>query len=225
MTRVSGAALPARDAYRLWADTYDAENPVTTLEQRCVRVLTPRLTGCWLLDAACGTGRRMPRTGGPGAHRAIGADLVFEMVRRAQHATVAVADVNALPFGAELFHVVWCRLALGHVAELEPAYAELARVARPEAHIIVSDFHPAAARAGHTRTFRDAQGELHAVEHHLHETSDHVAAARRAGLTLDHVMEPAVGRGVRRFYEAAGRLDIYAQQVGLPLVLALSFRA
>ncbi|MFW6078218.1 MAG: hypothetical protein ACODAE_01265, partial [Gemmatimonadota bacterium] len=57
------AALPARDAYRLWARTYDeAETAVSALDELAVRRLTPPLDGLTLLDAACGTGRRLPAT-------------------------------------------------------------------------------------------------------------------------------------------------------------------
>jgi malonyl-CoA O-methyltransferase len=226
--------LPARDAYRLWAATYDAENAVTWLEQRTVLQLTPPLAGTWLLDAACGTGRRLPAAGASGPQCVVGVDLVLEMIAQSSPkrahaqdapALLAVADVRWLPCRADLFHVIWCRLAAGHLPELDSLYAELARVARAGAHIIVSDFHPAAARRGHTRTFKDAHGQLHTVEHFIHEVAAHARAAARAGLALTAQHEGRVGPEVRSFYEAAGRGRAYVQQEGLPLVLALAFRA
>ena len=48
-------------------------------------------------------------------------------------------------------------------------------------------------------------------------------AAARAGLTLVHRFDRAVGETVRGFYERAGRLDAYEQQCGLAVVLALAF--
>jgi malonyl-CoA O-methyltransferase len=161
---------------------------------------------------------------------AVGIDLVPEMLLRARRAArtkrrLAAADVRALPCRAATFDVVWCRLVLGHVRSLAAAYGELARVARGGGHVIVTDFHAAAARAGHVRSFRDAAGELHVVEHHTHDAADHIDAARRAGLELAAVLEPAVGPSVRRFYAARARLDDYQSQRRLPLVLALSFTA
>jgi hypothetical protein len=52
-----------------------------------------------------------------------------------------------------------------------------------------------------------------------------VRSARAAGLTLGSRTDCAVGPAVQRFYLAAGRLDVYEQQRGLPLVLVLGFRA
>lgn len=255
--------LPAREAYRLWVDTYDAENPITVLEQHAVRMLTPPLAGGWLLDAGCGTGRRLPRTGGRGPRRVVGVDLVFEMLRHARTRSsrsagagsprnadpgpqpevastspatstarrahpvpaLALADVQALPCRDHVFHVVWCRLVIGHLPNLPSVYAELARVARRAGHVIVTDFHPAAVEAGHLRSFRDARGELHVVEHHVHDAAAHVQAAARAGLKVAGRIEPRVSRAVRPLYAAADRIDAYERQRGLPLVLALAFRA
>ena len=73
------AVLETRDAYRLWSETYDAENPLTALDKIAVSLLTPSLTGLDLLDAACGTGRRLVFP----SHRprsVAGIDLVFEML-------------------------------------------------------------------------------------------------------------------------------------------------
>lgn len=221
------AVLPARDAYRLWSDTYDEENPLTTLDEAAVRWLTPELEGLDLLDAACGTGRRLAFRG-DGPRSAAGIDLVFEMLacgRRVpgRPSATSAADVRALPFSPGRFDVTWCRLAAGHLPALAPLYAELARVLRPGGCAVVTDFHPEAVRRGHTRIFRDAKGGAHAVEHVIHEQDDHEKAAVAAGLSFDGAASLGVGSEVRAFYERAGRLDRYTRDAGMPLLLALRF--
>ena len=227
MTWTAVAPLGAREGYRLWAPTYGEENPTTALDVAAVRKLTPPLTDAAILDAGCGTGCRLPAVGINGPRAAVGVDLVPEMVRRGKQRTpdmaLAVADVTALPFGDRLFDVVWCRLVVGYVANLDRVYHELGRVARPGACVIVTDFHPAAARAGLVRSFRDAQGAVHVLENHVHEPGAHRDAAGHAGLSFDVGLDEVVGPAVRPFYEAAGMLDRYAQQRDLPLVLALRF--
>ena len=228
MSEAPTTPLPAREGYRLWASTYEVENPVTVLDEAAVHQLTPPLAGQALLDAGCGTGRRLRSAGAQAARRTIGIDLVPEMLKqgrhRAEELSLAAADVRALPFGDRRFDVVWCRLVLGHVRGLEPAYHELARVTGRGGSVIVTDFHPAAARAGHVRTFRDAEGTSRVIEHHVHQPLDHQSAAARAGLSLDARLDLVVGPAVRGFYQTAGMLDRYVQQQGLPLLLALRFR-
>lgn len=221
------AALRTREAYRLWSDTYDQENPLTVLDEAAVRMFTPELEGLDLLDAACGTGRRL--VFGENAPRsAAGVDLVFEMLARGRRvpgrpSATSAADVRSLPFPAARFDVAWCRLAAGHLPALAPLYAELARVLRPGGCAVVTDFHPEAIRRGHARVFRDAAGTAHTVEHVVHEPGDHEAAARAAGLSFDSGGWLSVGSEVRAFYERAGKLDRFGRDAGMPLLLALRF--
>jgi malonyl-CoA O-methyltransferase len=121
-----------------------------------------------------------------------------------------------------VFDVVWSRLVLGHVAELDQAYAELARVTAAGGRLIVTDFHPRAVEVGHRRTFRDADG-VHVIEHHPHTLEAHDAAAMAAGLELVEVREGRIGPEVRRFYAEAGKLALYEIEADLPIVLALAF--
>ena len=221
------AVLGTRDAYRLWSDTYDEENPLTVLDEAAVRMLTPELEGLDLLDAACGTGRRL--VFGENAPRsAAGIDLVFEMLARGRRVpgrrpTTGAADLRALPFPARCFDVVWCRLAAGHLPALAPLYAEISRVLRPCGYAVVTDFHPEAIRRGHARIFRDAAGASHAVEHVVHEAEDHEAAASAAGLSFDAGGWLTVGSEVRPFYERAGKLERHVRDLGMPLLLAARF--
>jgi malonyl-CoA O-methyltransferase len=217
--------LAPLEGYRLWAPAYEAENAVTRLEQAQVAKLGPSPRGLRLLDAGCGTGRRLARTG---AARATGIDLSPEMLAegRRNPALAGVelieGDVRALPFPEGSFDLVWCRLVIGHLARPGSAYAELARVAAPGAAIIVTDFHAAAYAAGHRRTFR-LGAQVHEVIHYSRPADAQIRAAERAGLTLRSQSEAAIGPEVRACYEAANRLALYHMHCGLPVVLALVF--
>jgi len=216
--------LPAAQGYALWAPTYAAETVVSALEATTVSSFAVSLDGRRVLDAGCGVGRRLRDARESGAAIALGVDLTPAMLAQAAgERFVAAADVRALPVPDRAFDVVWCRLVLGHLAELEQAYAELARVCAPGGTVLVTDFHPAAVAAGHRRTFRDAQGVEHELEHYVHRALDHRAAAERAGLTFREQRDRAIGDTSRGFYERADRLDMYERQRGLPLVLALAF--
>lgn len=217
--------LAPREAYRRWAPVYEAENAITHLEQAEVAALGPSPVGRHLLDAGCGTGRRLAWSG---AARATGVDLSPEMLAQGRgnpaltEVELIEGDLRALPLPDRAFDLVWCRLAIGHLAELEAAYAELARVAAPGATVIVTDFHVAAHAAGHRRTFR-VDGEVIEVAHFPHPAETQVAAARCAGLTPRARSQAVIGPEVRRYYEAAGRLALYREHCGLPAVLALAF--
>ena len=228
MTLQTAMPMPVRSAYRTWAATYDEETVVSALDEYAVAMLTPPLAGLALLDAACGTARRLVFGLSEAPRRVAGVDLVFEMLLRSRGdprraRALAAGDICRLPIGPALFDVVWCRLAAGHIEQLGALYAELSRVTRPGGFVIVTDFHPDAIRAGHARTFRDGDGVSHAVEHVVHHAHDHVAAAEACALRTDSRLEVPVSARVKHFYQAAGVMSRYERDRGLPLLLALRF--
>jgi malonyl-CoA O-methyltransferase len=214
-------ALAPREAYRLWAPTYATETAISFIDDELARELSPSPGGKRLLDAGCGTGRRLL---GTSASFVAGIDVSVEMLRAGQAQRVAAADVRDLPFAAESFDLIWCRLVLGHLQPLQKAYDELARVCASGGELLVSDFHAAAARAGHTRSFRDADGAVHEIEHHVYDCDAHIAAAAHSGFSLSRVQEGMIGPSVEHFYVRAGRHDLYLRDLGLPVVASFCFK-
>jgi malonyl-CoA O-methyltransferase len=216
--------LRTAEAYTLWAPHYATETVISALDYVAVESLGVDVGGRRLLDVGCGIARRLAQARESGVGLAVGVDLTPRMLAEARDGELlAAADVRALPVADESFDVVWCRLVLGHLADLDAAYAELARVCAYGGRVVVTDFHPDAVEAGHRRTFRDDDGVVREVEHYVHTPRAHRRAAAEVGLTLVHRFDRVVGETVRGFYERAGRLDAYEQQCGLAVVLALSF--
>ena len=214
--------MPARDGYRLWADGYDTETVVSQLENAAVARLGVSPAGCTLLDVGCGTCRRLLETG---ADLAVGVDLTPEMLAQSpDDIPLAAADVRALPFSSLTFDIVWCRLMLGHVREMETAYAELSRVCCMGGVVIVSDLSSESVAAGHKRTFRDAKGATHELEHFAHTLERQAVAAYDVGLRLERRQDGVVDASVMPLYVEAGRRAAYEEQLGMPLVRALLWR-
>jgi malonyl-CoA O-methyltransferase len=217
--------LDVATAYRLWAPSYSPENAVSAIEDRLVRAMTPPLTGLRLVDAGCGTGRRVAETN---AARAIGIDQSAEMLGVARHlcpphVELLQGDVRALPVADRCADLTWCRLVIGHLPECEAAYRELARITEIGGTVIVTDFHPDAHAAGHRRTFRTGK-QVHEVEHYLHGLETHLVQASHAGLRALAVRTGAIDREVRHFYDDAGKAALFDRHLGLNVVLALAFR-
>ena len=102
-------------------------------------------------------------------------------------------DLGALPVDDAAVDLVVCSLALTHLPELGPAFAEFARVVRPGGTVIVSDIHPLwVTFVGAAAVFPAASEgfELHFVRNLLHPVSEYVRTAIDAGLLIHECREP-----------------------------------
>lgn len=184
--------LPPRAAYELWADTYPAvaHNPLMRLEQNVVEPLLARIHATRALDVGTGSGRYVPLLKATGASVVLGLDFSLAMLTRGRGPGRICGDACRLPFRRGAFDVINASLMVGDVENLGLWMREMARALAVGGHLVYSDFHPSWAERGWSRTFRDADGELHDVSFHAHAIEDHLAALKRAGLHVHAILEP-----------------------------------
>nr|WP_238589364.1 class I SAM-dependent methyltransferase [Pseudonocardia sp. HH130629-09] len=146
------------------------------------------------MDAACGTGRHAARLAARG-HRVVGVDTSPEMLDRAQinapAADFHVGDLHELPADDGTFDVVVCALALAHLTDLAPVYAEFARVVRPGGHLVVSDVHAEAVLRGSQPAVR-VDGRPARIRNYRHHAADHLQPALKHGFEVVGCIEPRV---------------------------------
>jgi len=136
-------ALAVADGYDGWAMTYDGEdNGCFPMRDDVLAPMLDRLAPGRVLDAACGTGAVARQLVGRG-HDVVGVDISEAMLARARKAVpegrFLAGDLTGLPLpDRDVDHVV-CSLALAHVGDLRPFFAEAARVMRPGGHLLVVD--------------------------------------------------------------------------------------
>jgi hypothetical protein len=99
----------------------------------------------------------------------------------------------------------------------------LARVCRAGGRLFVTDFHEDAVAAGHRRSFRGSNGQVHDVEHHVHGIARHIAIAERAGFSLVAQKDGLIGDSIKGFYIRAGRGAQWEKDQGLAVVAAFLF--
>ena len=112
------------------------------------------------------------------------ADMLAKARAKLPEARFEQGDLTALPLPNGSVDAALCALALVHLPDLAPAFAELARVVRPGGRIVISDVHPFLTALGWQAQFRTAEGGTGFVRLNRHLPSDYVRAATAAGLAV-----------------------------------------
>jgi SAM-dependent methyltransferase len=191
---VSPATVGTVDGYRVWSATYDQPgNGLYGVEEPFVHEIVDALPPGVALDAACGTGRHSAYLAARG-HTVVGVDSSAEMLEVARGkvpgASFTHGDVTALPLPDDHADLVVCALALAHLPDLRPAFAELARVLRPGGHLIVTDVHQETVALGSVPHVRLTDGRAGLIPSYRHRASDYLQAALPLGMRLRRCDEP-----------------------------------
>ncbi len=135
--------LTVKDGYDGWAANYDGEdNGCFPMRDDVLLPMLDRLPPGRSLDAACGTGALAQQLVARG-HDVVGVDISTAMLSRARtavpEARFLVGDLTNLPLPDDAIDHAVCSLALAHVSDLRPFFAEVARVMRPGGHLLLLD--------------------------------------------------------------------------------------
>ena len=211
-------------AYERWAPLYPptAHNPLMRAEQQAMLKHWPEVAGRRALDLACGTGRYSRLLAETQAAQVVAMDFCVPMLRQVSAATRVCGSMMQLPFAAQAFDVVISGLALGHATNVHRWMVEVARVLGRGGTVLYSDFHPEAARAGLTRSFKDQNDRTCTVPHHNYDLASQQEAAAAANLAIDLIHEIRVGVELVEPFPKSEQF--YRRWDGLPIVLIVRAR-
>lgn len=206
--------VSASEGYQLWAPTYDLDpNPLLAAEERAVSPMLCRVAGMRVLDVACGTGRWLERVVRAGATAAAGVDLSRAMLEVARSkpclpGRLVRGDGLLLPFRNEAADFVICSFALSHIERLHLIAREIARVARRDGEIWVSDLHPEARAAGWITGFHHEGGSANIVTYD-HSSGEICNDFGAEGLSIIEWQDVRLGEHERAVFQRAGRSRLY----------------
>jgi SAM-dependent methyltransferase len=201
-SRIPVSSYEVDAGYTLWAPRYDTmDNAVIEAETPIVADLLRGVPAGVALDAACGTGRHAAMLAELG-WKVVGVDATEAMLELARPkvpgAEFRRGRLEALPVEDASIDLVICALALTHIEDLRPAFAEFARVLRPGGRLVTTDLHPFVTETGLMAGFPvedrvpggSVPRELHFVPNLTHHASEYVDAILDAGLVLAGCVEP-----------------------------------
>ena len=176
------------NAYRQWASSYDdPDNGLLELDLPFIDAVLDDLPVGTAVDTACGTGRLARRMAARG-HHVLGFDTSAEMLGQARRnvpgVEFAVGGMEDLPLDDGSVDLVTNALAMTHVADPLPAFAEWARVLRPGGHAIMTDVHPELVLLGSVPKAEGTNAQPQQAACHRHTVADILRAALSSGFRV-----------------------------------------
>jgi len=193
--------VSAKEGYAVWSETYDemmADYPMD------LPLLDQTDAVDWgdvvrAADLACGTGRIGAWLKSKGVQTIDGVDISPEMLDRARakniYESLIETDMCETGLPDDSYSLISNSLALEHVPELEPLYAEASRLAGGASHFVLMGYQPYFLLNGIPTHFSTDEGDDLAIENYVHFFSDHMAAARATGWSLVDLREQVVEEG------------------------------
>lgn len=186
-------------------DTSHAQ-PTAQSYKRAIMEQLALQEGAAILDIGCGTGQDvldLAQAVGPHG-RVVGIDSSETMLEAARARTAqaqlaveyVLADATQLPFADASFDACLASRVLGHLREPERALAEMVRVARPGARIVVAD----------------GDMDLIAID-----IPDRALARKMIHAACDQMVQGWIGRRLPRLFQLAGLGNIWIEGRLMPL--------
>jgi SAM-dependent methyltransferase len=139
-------------------------------------------------DLACGTGRTGAWLAAKGVRAIDGVDITSQMLELAAgkqvYRSLCIGDVAATTLPTASYGLCTMALADEHLAALQPAYREAARLLAPGGHFVLVGYHPFFLMNGLPTHYHRASGEAVTIQSYVHLFSEHFDAGREAGLSL-----------------------------------------
>jgi malonyl-CoA O-methyltransferase len=226
-------------AYQAWAKTYDQRenNAFLQAEEGVIVPLleSAHLAGKNIVDFGCGTGRHLVRCCGRNASSIAGVDISHEMLTRAldkslptEQIILLESSIESLPFRDAHFDMGISALVLGHCPRLSVPIAEMARVLRPGATLLVSDWHPENDRRGWKRIFdvpsADGTRTRYAAQSYRHSLREYRTQFVNQGFVVEQVHEPVIDNSMEPIFRRTNMMHVFQQYYGCPLVVVFELR-
>ncbi len=216
--------------FDLWAQVYDSQlNPLLMLEEREVASLLPPLKDRDVLDIGCGTGRWLSRLEGFRPRSLSGVDsssVMLQLARQKISSTTLLYQNRSieLPIEDSSKDFILSSFVVSYLDDLHLFASECARIARPGGCLLISDMHPATAAEHEWKRSFHIDGVEIEIPVRSRVLQEIISTFQDRGFDVQTLIEPSFDLPERATFEAAGKLALYDELIGVSAIYVLKLR-
>jgi len=216
----------------MWAENYDAQpgNLMLDLDELIFSDLLGNIpvANFDVADIGCGTGRHWAEITGRQPKALTGYDVSTGMLDRLkekfpQAHTCRITNNRFSATADATYDLLISTLTIAHIEDIDEALTNWCRILKPDADIIITDFHPAALALGGKRTFEHQKGQV-TVRNFIHPVNDIEQILQRHNFYVVKRMERVVDASVKHYYSAKNALHVYREFENCPIIYGLHLR-
>lgn len=219
-------------AYDIWSKNYD-EQPGNLMLDLDEALFCKLLQGLPIhqkkvADIGCGTGRHWQRMLDMRPAKLTGFDVSSGMLRRLEQKhpgaeTYQITDNFFKDIPSKSYDTIVSTLTVAHIKNLGEALQAWCRILKPNADILITDFHPSTLAFGGKRTFRHDNATI-AIQNFVHLTSSIKEILLAHGFRLVAQEELKIDESVRHYYEQQNALHVYDTYKDFPIIYGMHLR-
>jgi ubiquinone/menaquinone biosynthesis C-methylase UbiE len=217
------------DAYDLWSANYDVQpgNLMLDLDEKLFPHLLDKaiIANKAVADIGCGTGRHWPLLYQMEPASLTGFDVSGGMLQKLKEkfpgaSTHHITDDLFSTVSDASYDTIVSTLTVAHIPNIEHALQAWCRILKPDADIIITDFHPRLLAFGGKRTFKHNNQAL-AVKNFVHSTNTIKDILHDNGFRLVTEKEIIIDEKVRHYYTTQNADAVYQQFKGFPVIYGI----
>lgn len=220
---------PSEAAYDLWAAEYDnqPDNLMLALDEQIFAILldTIDIKNKVVADMGCGTGRQWPKILSKQPESLTGYDvsggMLDELKRKYPQAHTVKLEGDLVPqLKANSIDVIVSTLTVAHIDNIDDVVEAWVKALKPNASVIITDFHPEALAMGGKRTF-SVQNKKISIRNNVHPVNMLVMKLAAYGFEVAALEERLVDETVKHYYEKKNALSVYEKFKGRPIIYGM----
>ena len=220
------------EAYDLWSDNYDRQpgNLMLDLDEILFAQLLEKvsLQNKTIADIGCGTGRHWNKILQKQPLSLTGFDVSQGMLNKLKE-KFPVANICKInddlftnaPYTP--FDIIVSTLTVAHIENIGVALNAWCNMLKPNAEIIITDFHPKMLAFGGKRTFKHNNKSL-AVKNYVYHIQTIKNILQDNGFRLVAEKEFSIDETMKHYYKAQNALPVYEQFKGFPAIYGIHLK-